>query len=199
MKLHTHARSDEELLTAIGFGDESALSDYYDRHADVVFALACRILHERSEAEEVLLEVFTHLWERSRRRGPGGFGCISSLLMLTRELALARRRYNRMHHGDNHELFTAKPNGSGNGNGTRQAAESTDESSSRVRWRRRVCTALDTMAPSHRQALEMAYYDGMSARQIAERLNISPKDAERRIVQGLTHVRNTCHQETKGL
>ena len=59
--------ADADLIVAIESLDEAALSEVYQRHAGAVFALASRVLVERTHAEEIVQEVFLRLWEHPER------------------------------------------------------------------------------------------------------------------------------------
>ena len=59
--------SDAALVVAIARYRQEALAEAYRRHAGAVFALATRLLHERSLAEEVVQEVFFRLWDAPER------------------------------------------------------------------------------------------------------------------------------------
>src|SRR4029453_13377090 len=65
------AERDVALMAGISAGDPAALEALYERHAGAVFALCLRVLGDRSEAEEVLEDVFFELWQRSARFAAG--------------------------------------------------------------------------------------------------------------------------------
>src|SRR6185437_13239790 len=59
------ARSDVELVRAVATGSQDALAALYDRHADAIYAAACRLTSDRQVAEEVVQETFLALWNRA--------------------------------------------------------------------------------------------------------------------------------------
>ncbi len=58
---------DAELLRATARGDELAFASLYDKFSPILFGLLLRILHSRTEAEDVLQEVFLQVWQQARR------------------------------------------------------------------------------------------------------------------------------------
>src|SRR5262245_23313909 len=84
--------SDARLVSRMAAGDQGALSELYDRHRGLVFALTLRVLRDRAEAEAALTDVFLQAW-----RGAAGFddvrGSVAAwLVMLARSRAIDRVR-----------------------------------------------------------------------------------------------------------
>src|SRR3954471_17385322 len=66
----THDADDEQLVRAVVARDEQALGTIYHRHADTCYALARRVLNDRTLAEEVVQELFVRLWNEPERFEP---------------------------------------------------------------------------------------------------------------------------------
>src|SRR5215210_949854 len=62
---HPGSRDDANLVREVVAGSEDALATLYDRHADAVYAAACRLTSDRQVAEEVVQETFLALWNRA--------------------------------------------------------------------------------------------------------------------------------------
>ncbi len=58
---------DYELMQRIAGGDAAALAAFYDRHAGLVQGLCLRILRDRGEAEDLVVDVFWEIWQRGQR------------------------------------------------------------------------------------------------------------------------------------
>jgi RNA polymerase sigma-70 factor (ECF subfamily) len=84
--------SDVDLLREIAEGSSEALAGFYDRHAAVALGLLCRLLGHRTEAEEILQEVFLQVWRDARRYDPGHASPRGWLLWLARSRALDHYR-----------------------------------------------------------------------------------------------------------
>ena len=66
MQNHEDARGDIVLIERIVARDEAAVAELYDRHCRLLFGLILRIIRDRSEAEEILQEVFVLVWTRAQ-------------------------------------------------------------------------------------------------------------------------------------
>jgi len=76
--------TDALLMSQIGSRDSAALAQLYDRHNSIVFALCVRMLRDRNEAEDVMLEVFWELWDRSARYDASRASPLTYLMRVTR-------------------------------------------------------------------------------------------------------------------
>src|SRR5437016_7595776 len=86
------ATDDRALVARMGAGDEWALGALYDRWAPAVFALACRVLEDRDEAEDVVEDTFWQLWRQAASFDASRGGVSTWILMIARARALDRRR-----------------------------------------------------------------------------------------------------------
>ena len=152
--------TDVEMEDRVAAGDATALAVLYDRYSPQVYALALAIVGEQGGAEEVLIETFYRLWAdaapaTARRRPLAG-----RLLRLARELAVAEARRRHLigpDPGGWPSVFLPAPAGS------------PADDDRRVR----VVAALAALSADQRRALELAYFDGLGEREIAERLGRS--------------------------
>src|SRR3954466_3570495 len=83
-------QADVALLQRMVQGDSAALGQFYDLHAGMLLGLACRILQDVKEAEDVLQEVFVQLWDRAAAFDPGQGRPLAWVLTLTRHKAIDR-------------------------------------------------------------------------------------------------------------
>ena len=82
--------SDAQLLNRVAHGDKEALSVLFRRHARVIFSVACRILRDESEAEDLLQELFLFLFQKARFLTQGKVRAyLGSFKWPTRELSTA--------------------------------------------------------------------------------------------------------------
>jgi RNA polymerase sigma-70 factor, ECF subfamily len=158
--------SDEQLMTNLdGPGVEAALSKLYDRYSRTVFGVGLRILGDRSMAEELVQEVFLKVW-RSSGRFDSARGSFSTwLYRVTRSVALDlyRKRAHRVRpvsDGDPYLGSARDPSAS--------PQEVVDESW--LSWR--VSRALEVLDAPHREVIDLAYFGGLSQREISERTGI---------------------------
>jgi RNA polymerase sigma-70 factor (ECF subfamily) len=140
------------VLDRLAAGDHAALGEVYDRYSGLVNGLALRILRNTAEAEEVIQEVFVQVWRQAERFDParGSVEAWICTIARTRALDRLRRRTSRREDSDD-----AIPGASD--------MPKTVESLA-------VRKALDTLSADQRTALELAYYEGLTQSEIAERL-----------------------------
>jgi RNA polymerase sigma-70 factor, ECF subfamily len=177
---------DAALMEAIASGDVDCFERLYERHGAVVFATCLRILRDRAEAEEVLEEVFWEIWARRDRYDRSRSAPFSYLMTLARSRALDRLRFRKRREGVWLELHEA--------DGTALATSDGDganplESALAVQRRIAIDRALEELPGAHRRAVEMNFFEGLSHREIAERLGDPLGTVKTHIRQGLLALR----------
>ena len=158
--------SDEQLMARLGGPElDAALSTLYDRYNRTVYAVGLKILGERSLAEELVQEVFLKVWRSSHTFDPSRASFSTWLYRVTRSAAidLHRKRAHKVHliaDGESHVLaardLSATPQ------------EVVDESW--LSWR--VSRALEALDEPHCEVIELAYFGGLSQREISERTGV---------------------------
>lgn len=158
--------SDEELVRRVGDGDTAALEALYSRYGRVVFSFAVRIVGDGPTAEEILQEAFVRTWTQAGtfRTVRGNFA--SWLLSITHNLAIdeLRRRQRRPQRADPGESGDALF-------GLVDEATNVEETAEATVLRERVAWAMTTLPEAQRIAIELAYFHGLSQREIAARLD----------------------------
>ena len=171
--------SDQALLERIAGRDAQALADLYDRFAPAALALAARILGDRSEAEDVLQVVFTRVWQEAGRYDPTKGSTASWLLSWVRNGAIDRlRRRDALRRASLHTAAQAPA-------GHEDDASALDASAEREK----VTRAVADLPPDQRQVIELAYFEGMSQTQIAQRLGEPLGTVKTRMRLGMNKLR----------
>jgi RNA polymerase sigma-70 factor, ECF subfamily len=158
--------SDEQLMTRLdGPEVEAALSELYDRYSRTVYGVGIKILGDRSSAEELVQEVFLKVWRSSGTFDPSRASFSTWLYRVTRSCALDlyRKRAHRVHQipdGETH-VVTTRDSSAG-------PQEVVDESW--LSWR--VSRALEVLDASHKEVINLAYFEGFSQREISERTGV---------------------------
>lgn len=174
--------SDLELLSAMSQGQVKALGSLYDRYARLVYSIAYRVLNSAEEAEDITQDVFLTLWRRNTYDSTRG-SLSSFLTTLTRSRAIDRLRSKSARLRVVQRLQGIVRSESGLPSPLEQA--SIGERSHLIR------TALSQLSESERQVLEIAYYEGLSQSEIAQRLDIPLGTVKSRSRQGLLKLRRT--------
>ncbi len=171
----TDKKDDAELLKAIAQRDESAMAEVFDRYSGLVYAIAMRVLKEPTLAEDVMQEVLLQVW-----RSPNGFvaqrGSLASWLTVVarnRSIDVLRRR---AHQEPLEGLTVPEP---------RSMARSVEDDLLMTEVR----NVVKSLPEEQRSSLQMAYFDGLSHTEIAERTGIPLGTVKTRIRAGLTTVR----------
>lgn len=153
---------DEFLLNLISSHDESALSSLYERYARLLYSIALRITNDSGAAEEVLQDTFQSVWQRATTFRPTAGSVSGWLAGIARNRAIdeVRSRWHRAREWD--MPLDHLPDLQG-------AVERGLEHFAVLRTDLR--NALSTLPSLQRQAIEMAYYGGLSSTEIAARLN----------------------------
>ncbi len=173
-------RSDAALVVSIGRFDESALSEAYERHGGAVFALSRRLLKRRDLAEDVTQEIFMRLWTKPERFDPDRGSLRTFLLADThgRSVDLLRSEIARRAREEREaRLVPVPPKDT-------EAEVLTSVTNARVR------NALDVLSENERAAIALAYFDGYSYRQVAERLGEPEGTVKSRIRTGMRRLRH---------
>ena len=177
------AALERALVQRLVDGDDSALSELYDRLSRPLFSLALHILHDRSEAEDVLHDAFLAMREKARTYEPSRGSVAGWAITLTRNRAIDRLRLRRRR-GD--LLAQANPEDLG-------YVEVETSSADDYRWGdlgATVRTALDRLPPDQRAALQLAYFHGLSQSEIAARLAVPLGTVKARMRRALLRLRD---------
>jgi RNA polymerase sigma-70 factor, ECF subfamily len=193
------ALEDIHLMGRVRAGDREAFARLFDRHAPAVLGLLVRILGSRSEAEEVLQEVFLQTWRQAGRYEPGRATPRGWLLVLARSRALDVVRSREARRRREMDLATDPSGVAGSavvaGNPGAPAATlattaplGTERLEADER-RRQVHSALDRLPDEQRRCIELAYFEGLSQSQIAQRLDAPLGTVKSRIHLGMSKLR----------
>ena len=168
--------SDQALLERIAGRDADALADLYDRFAPVALALASRVLGDRSEAEDVLQTVFTRVWQEAGRYDATKGSPTSWLLSWIRNGAIDRLR--RREALQRATLQSADHAPAGHHDAPHGHDHSAEE-------RERLAKAVASLP----LVIEMAYFEGLSQTQIAQRLGEPLGTVKTRVRLGMNKLR----------
>jgi len=170
---------DRELAARLVAGDESALREAYRLYAPAVHGLAVRVLANQALAEEVVQDVFVRLWEHPQQFDVKRGAIRSFLLSMTHSRAVERVRSEASQQRRTSELGRQPER---TGDDPAQLLE-TEEAERAVR------SALADLPEVQRRPIEMAYFDGLSYREVARELNEAEGTVKYRIRMGMQKLR----------
>ena len=174
------ALRDEELFVLIAHGDERALGALYDRYGRLVFTLALRIVGDRPSTEEVVQDVFQIVWQRTGTFRPEAGSVAAWIVGVTRHRAIDHIR-SRLHKARQRDVHID--------DALAAVLHDNADAEQVVVARSDVRSALAELPADQRQAIELAYYGGMSAAEIASSMGTPVGTVKTRLRLGLSKLR----------
>lgn len=177
---------DAELVARVADADESALGQLYDRYQRAIYSLCLRVVHDAPAAEEVTQEVFVRLWRSAASFEPGRGRVSTWLLRIAHNLALneVRRRQSRP---------VVAPDADWELEGARLVDTQQDNDPEIALWLREraqvIHEALAQLPTPQRQAIELAFFGGLSQAEIASALGEPLGTVKSRIRVGMQRLR----------
>lgn len=170
-------RTDEDLLRLVAAGESEALAQLYDRYARSAFGLALRLTGSPDRAEEVVQEAFWRIWRGARSFDPSRSKPGTWLLSIVHHQAVDLIRRQRRRPDETHDLSLAGE--------VMDREPDPAESVWRREQRRMIVAALADLPPLQREAIELAYFGGLSQSAIAERQGAPISTVKTRLQLGL--------------
>ena len=181
--------ADRVLIAAVRARDQDALGRLYDRYASRLLGLSHRILGESGEAEEVVQEVFLYVWRAAATFDPTRGSVLAWLLVATRSRAIDRLRSRRPSASSDRDTDPVAALAS---------SEDVEADSASREWESVCRSAIGELPADQRNALELAYFDGLTHREIAERTRTPLGTVKTRIRLGLMKLRERMEPYWKG-
>jgi RNA polymerase sigma factor (sigma-70 family) len=169
--------SDEALVLLAARSEESALAELYDRYGRTAYGLALRVLRDQALAEDAVQEAFLAVWRTASRFVPERGKASTWILTLVHRRAVDAVRHEQRRRTDPLER-APEP-----------SVEGVDEDAWLRLQRERVQEALRRLPDAQREALELAYYGGLSQSELAERLGQPLGTIKSRMFGGLSQLR----------
>ncbi len=172
------------LVAAMAKGDKQAMAALYDQLSGPLYSLAIRMLGDATEAQDLTQDIFIQLWRTAASYDAGRGSVFSWAVTLTRNRAIDRIR---MRQRRAEILSTAAPE-------LQPAAPAGDTDSAGTLWLREksaaVRAALAELAPDQQQAIELAFFGGLTQQEIADRLKEPLGTIKARIRRGLLRLKD---------
>ena len=175
--------TDESLMQAIQERNPEALETLYDRYSGILKALIMRIIHNETEADDLLQEIYMEVWNQAHHFSADKGKPLGWMVTLTRRRSIDRLRkrqaYARVEEKLQHET-EQQPEAWVN-NSTEQDILLSD-------IRKVLFEAMNALPPAQKEAIEFAFFRGMSQREIAAHTNIPLGTIKTRLELGLKKI-----------
>jgi RNA polymerase sigma-70 factor, ECF subfamily len=185
----TSSDRDALLVTRVRAGDDSALAAVYDEHAGLVYGLARRVTRDEELARDITQEVFAYFWEKPDRvdLGRGTLRAYLSVLAHRRAVDEVRR-----HEARSRAETASAPREEEDGPEAQVVAEAARS------WRgKRVSELLGTLPAEQREAVRLAYYEGLTYVQVANTLGVPEGTAKYRLRAALAKLQTLLSDEVR--
>jgi RNA polymerase sigma-70 factor (ECF subfamily) len=179
--VHLPNEVDAELARQMSNGDEGAFATFYDRFAPGLFSMIYAILRDQKESEDVLQEAFVQMWKRTATYDASRSSLFTWAVMISRHKAIDRLR-SRQRQSRLNEAVASETNAV-------PAVDRADNALARSDERERVRAALAQLSAAQREAIDLAFFAGLTQAQISERLGTPLGTVKARIRRGLLALR----------
>ncbi|MBL9154481.1 MAG: sigma-70 family RNA polymerase sigma factor [Verrucomicrobiales bacterium] len=183
---------DHQLMQRIASGDHDAFDAFCDRYSPLIFSTAYKVLNHAQDAEDVAHDVLLSVWQKADSYEPTKGTLVTWICTTTRNRSIDRvrsvQRRSAMHdrYESRQEIELPEAQASGRDevflSDARQILES----------------AVVELSPEQREVIEMAYFEGLTQRQIADRLNSPLGTVKARIRRGLQRLQGMIRERLSG-
>ena len=182
-ELEPGAATDLELMQAIQAEDPEALSQLYDRYNGILKALILRVIHNEAEAEDLLQEIFMEIWNQAKNFSAQKGKPLGWMVTLARRRAIdgLRKKQAYARAGERLQAETEQQPEAWVHNSTEEEITFTD---TRVIVR----NVINSLPPAQQQAIDLAFFRGMSQREIAANTNTPLGTVKTRLELGLKKI-----------
>jgi RNA polymerase sigma factor (sigma-70 family) len=176
----TDIEDDAGLLARVAAGDATALADLYDRYRTLSYSIALKVTRDATAAEDVVQEAFLGVWRNAGRFDASRASVRTWLLSITHHRAVDAVRRRRP--------TTELPDAEATAPPTMVVPDVWGEVAGRLD-RDAIIGALGTLPAAQREAIELAYYGGLTQQEIATRTDTPLGTVKSRVRLGLLSLR----------
>ena len=182
-QLEPGAPTDLDLMLAIQERDPEALSQLYDRYNGILKALILRVVHNEAEADDLLQEIFMEIWNQAKNFSAQKGKPLGWMVTLARRRAIDGLRKKQAYARAEERLQSE----------TEQQPDAwvhnaTEEEIDFADTRKLVRNVINGLPPAQQQAIELAFFRGMSQREIAAKTNTPLGTVKTRLELGLKKI-----------
>lgn len=185
------ADADREMMRALQSGTNDGFTAFYRRFSPGLFSMVYQILQDQKESEDVLQESFVQMWKKSPTYDSTRSSLFTWAVMISRNRAIDRLR-SRQRRARTTEAFTQEVAVAP----TTSNSLSADDALSATDDRLRVQSAISALPDKQRQAIELAFFGGMTQAEISSKIEAPLGTVKARIRRGLLALRDVIKPST---
>lgn len=182
----TEQASDTDLLARVQDGDEAALLALHDRYAGAVYAVAYRVLGDRMTAEEVAQDTFLRLWQKGHTYDPARGDFLPWLLTISKRRAIDMLRQRERRFSVRQDAFSLDEQPY-----LAETIPGTGPDRAQRELRQALVMALQDLPEAQAQVITLAYFYGMTHRDIAAHLDLPLGTIKTRLRLGMQKLRQS--------
>jgi RNA polymerase sigma-70 factor (ECF subfamily) len=178
-----------EMLRRVGRGDQHGFEELYERFSGVLFATAYRVVNDQAAAEDVVQDVFVQIWDKAAEYDSKRGKPLTWMVTMTRNKAIDRlratQRRSRLHEDAGRETIAL---------GLLDERTSLDDADRSERGAM-IRNAVMKLSREQREAIELAFFSGMTQADIAAHLDQPLGTVKARIRRGMLRLRDLVSSE----
>ena len=174
--------TDERLMEMIQNRQPEAIGFLHDRYGSMLKALIMKVLHNEAESDDMLQEIFMEIWERASSYDPAKGKALGWMITLSRRRAIDRLRKREAYCRMEERLTEASKHD------TQETHAHVEEDIAHAEMREHLNRVMATLPPAQQQVIQLAFYKGMSQREIAAHTGIPLGTIKTRIELGLKKI-----------
>lgn len=181
------ASEEARIVRRIVAGEPEALAELYDRYSGMLLGLARRVVGTTAEAEEVLQECFLQVWNQASRYDPARSSVSTWLVLITRSRAIDRLRGRKVVDKAVTAIKQQKPD-------THTSPKGVGDVLMQER-RKRLHSEMQKLPDEQREVLELAFYRGMTQREISEQTGVPLGTVKTRTLLAMRKLRKALQDD----
>lgn len=179
-----------ELLENTARGDRASFQQLHERYNGVLFSAAYQVLNDQAEAEDVVQDVFVQIWDKAKLYDRSRGKPLTWALTLTRNKSIDRLRSAQRRHRLKDEVEKETTVTEQRGAGGAQAGGDSVDRVYALEKNRIVRNAVLQLSNEQRQAIEMAFFGGLTQNEIAHKLDEPLGTVKARIRRGMIKLKD---------
>ncbi|MEM7600569.1 MAG: sigma-70 family RNA polymerase sigma factor [Verrucomicrobiota bacterium] len=185
-------QAEAELMTRVAAKEEAAFAELSEKYSALIFSTAFKVLNHYEDTEDVMTEVLNTIWKKADTYHSKKGSLVTWICTTARNRAIDRVR-SVQRRSALYDKFEEKVEGE-----APEKRTTGREDLYRADARRVLQTAVVSLSPEQREVIELAYFEGLTQKQIAERIDSPLGTVKARIRRGVERLRLSINDRLKG-